>query len=141
MTQGIFAASLAFFAIVMVFAGRMMPEIGPRALAVSGGAVLGIGYILAGLAGGTDFWSLFFLIGIVGGSGIGLAYVVPITVGMRRFPDKKGLITGLAVAGFGFGATLESLSAVFLWFFLRKDGCRLDIILMLLHQGELQRLQ
>ena len=106
MTQGIFAASLAFFAIVMVVAGRMMPDIGPRALAVSGGAVLGIGYILAGLAGGTDFWSLFFLIGIVGGSGIGLAYVVPITVGMRWFPDKKGLITGLAVAGFGFGATL-----------------------------------
>ncbi|MDI6687346.1 MAG: MFS transporter [Desulfobacterales bacterium] len=67
---------------------------------------LGIGYIIAGLAGGTDFWSLFFLIGIVGGSGIGLAYVVPITVGMRWFPDKKGLITGLAVAGFGFGATL-----------------------------------
>ncbi|MDO9566574.1 MAG: OFA family MFS transporter [Candidatus Desulfaltia sp.] len=106
MTQGIFSASLAFFAIVMVVAGRMMPEMGPRALAVSGGAVLGVGYIIAGLAGGTDFWSLFFLIGIVGGSGIGLAYVVPITVGMRWFPDKKGLITGLSVAGFGFGATL-----------------------------------
>ena len=45
-------------------------------------------------------------IGIVGGAGIGLAYVVPISVCVKWFPDKKGLITGLAVAGFGFGATI-----------------------------------
>jgi OFA family oxalate/formate antiporter-like MFS transporter len=43
-------------------------------------------------------------VGLIGGAGIGLAYVVPIAVGIRWFPDKKGLITGLAVAGFGFGA-------------------------------------
>ncbi|MDX1594875.1 MAG: MFS transporter, partial [Gammaproteobacteria bacterium] len=43
-------------------------------------------------------------IGVVGGAGIGLGYVVPIAVGMRWFPDRKGMITGLAVAGFGFGA-------------------------------------
>jgi len=45
-------------------------------------------------------------IGIIGGSGIGLAYVVPIAVGVKWFPDKKGMLTGLAVAGFGFGATI-----------------------------------
>jgi OFA family oxalate/formate antiporter-like MFS transporter len=45
-------------------------------------------------------------IGIMGGAGIGLGYVVPIAVGVKWFPDKKGLITGLAVAGFGFGATI-----------------------------------
>jgi len=43
-------------------------------------------------------------IGLIGGAGIGLGYVVPIAVGMRWFPDHKGMITGLAVAGFGFGA-------------------------------------
>jgi len=42
-------------------------------------------------------------VGLVGGAGIGLGYVVPIAVGMRWFPDHKGMITGLAVAGFGFG--------------------------------------
>ena len=105
-TQAVFAAGLALFAIVMVIAGRLMPKLGPKKLAMSGGIVLGLGYLLAGLFGGTDFWSIFFFIGIIGGSGIGLAYVVPIAVGMRWFPDKKGLITGLAVAGFGFGATL-----------------------------------
>ncbi len=105
-TQAVFAAGLALFAIVMVIAGRLMPKIGPKKLAMAGGIVLGLGYLLAGLLGGTNFWAIFFFIGIIGGSGIGLAYVVPIAVGMRWFPDKKGLITGLAVAGFGFGALL-----------------------------------
>jgi OFA family oxalate/formate antiporter-like MFS transporter len=105
-TQGVFAAGLATFAIIMVIAGRIMPKLGPRVVAMAGGVVLGLGYLLAGLIGGTSFTGIFILIGIVGGAGIGLAYVVPIAVGMRWFPDKKGLITGLAVAGFGFGALL-----------------------------------
>jgi OFA family oxalate/formate antiporter-like MFS transporter len=105
-SQAIFSAGLAFFAIVMVLAGRLMPRLGPRMLAITGGVVLGLGYTLAGLIGSTGFWINLALIGVVGGSGIGLAYVVPIAVGMRWFPDKKGLINGLAVAGFGFGALL-----------------------------------
>lgn len=103
-TQYVFSAGLAFFAIVMVLAGKMMPKVGPKKLALSGGLVLGLGYILGGLIGGTNPILLILFIGVIGGSGIGLAYVVPIAVGMKWFPDKKGLITGLAVAGFGFGA-------------------------------------
>lgn len=103
-TQFVFSAGLAFFAIVMVWAGKQMPTWGPKKLAMSGGIVLGLGYILAGLVGGTNVALLVLFIGVIGGSGIGLAYVVPIAVGMRWFPDRKGLITGLAVAGFGFGA-------------------------------------
>ena len=105
-TQYVFTAGLVSFAIVMVIAGRLMPRFGPRKLAIAGGIVLGSGYLLASLHGGTEFWSVFVGVGFVGGAGIGLAYVVPIAVGMRWFPDKKGLITGLAVAGFGFGAML-----------------------------------
>ncbi len=104
--QGIFSAGLALFAIVMVLAGRMMPTVGPQKLAMAGGAVLGVGYVLAGLISPGTFWSTFLFVGVVGGSGIGLAYVVPIAIGMKWFPDRKGLITGLAVAGFGFGALL-----------------------------------
>jgi MFS transporter, OFA family, oxalate/formate antiporter len=103
-TQAVFSAGLAAFAVVMVIAGRMMPKIGPRKLAIIGGIVLGLGYMLAGITKTTSFMPLFILIGLVGGAGIGLAYVVPIAVGVRWFPDKKGLIMGLAVAGFGFGA-------------------------------------
>jgi OFA family oxalate/formate antiporter-like MFS transporter len=105
-TQWIFSAGLAAFAVVMVLAGRMMPKTGPRFLAIAGGVVLGAGYVLAGVLAGQSFRMLLVFIGLVGGAGIGLGYVVPIAVGMKWFPDKKGMITGLAVAGFGFGALL-----------------------------------
>ncbi len=103
-TQIVFGLGLAFFAIVMVFAGKKLATWGPQKLSFISGIVLGGGYLLAGLFAGTDFWPVAILIGVVGGSGIGFGYVVPIAVGMRWFPDKKGMITGLAVAGFGFGA-------------------------------------
>jgi OFA family oxalate/formate antiporter-like MFS transporter len=105
-TQWVFAIGLASFAVFMVYAGKKMGTWGPQKLVWIGGAVLGVGYFLAGLLGGTSFWALLILIGLIGGAGIGFAYVVPIAVGMRWFPDKKGMITGLAVAGFGFGALL-----------------------------------
>ncbi len=105
-TQWVFAIGLASFAIFMVIAGKKLNTYGPQKLTIIGGIVLGFGYLLAGLFGGTSFIALLLLIGLVGGAGIGLAYVVPIAVGMRWFPDKKGMITGLAVAGFGFGAML-----------------------------------
>jgi MFS family permease len=101
----VFSAGLATFAVVMVLAGKWQAKSGPTVVAFTGGLVLGLGYILGGLMG-SSFWAQFFFIGIVGGAGIGLAYVVPIAVGVKWFPDKKGLITGLAVAGFGFGATI-----------------------------------
>jgi len=104
-TAWVFSAGLATFAFVMLFAGRWQAKIGPRTVAMVGGAILGIGYVLGGFLGST-FWAQLLCIGIVGGAGIGLAYVVPIAVGVKWFPDKKGLITGLAVAGFGFGATI-----------------------------------
>lgn len=105
-TQWVFAIGLASFAISMVFAGKKIKTWGPQKLTWAGGIILGLGYILAGLIGGAGFWKLLILIGLVGGAGIGFAYVVPIAVGMKWFPDKKGMITGLAVAGFGFGAML-----------------------------------
>ncbi len=104
-TQWIFSAGLAVFALVMLFAGRWQAKVGPRTVAAVGGVVLGAGYILGGLLG-KSFWPQMICIGIIGGAGIGLAYVVPIAVGVKWFPDKKGMITGLAVAGFGFGATI-----------------------------------
>jgi OFA family oxalate/formate antiporter-like MFS transporter len=103
-TQIVFSVALASFALVMVFAGGKLATWGPRRLALSGGLVLGAGYAIAAIGGGTSFIAVLLGVGVVGGSGIGLAYVVPIAVGMRWFPDHKGMITGVAVAGFGFGA-------------------------------------
>lgn len=105
-TQWVFAIGLASFALFMVFAGKKLNTWGPRTLSWIGGIILGMGYLLSGILGGTNFTALLILIGLIGGMGIGFAYVVPIAVGMRWFPDKKGMITGLAVTGFGFGAML-----------------------------------
>jgi len=88
-----------------VLAGRLQARIGPRPIAMLGGLVLGLGYVLGGFFGQT-FAGQLICIGLIGGAGIGLAYVVPIAVGVKWFPDKKGMVTGLAVAGFGFGALL-----------------------------------
>jgi MFS family permease len=101
----VFSIGLLTFAVVMVLAGRWQAKIGPRPVAILGGIVLGAGYILAGFLG-NSFVAQLLLIGVMGGAGIGLAYVVPIAVLVKWFPDMKGLITGLAVAGFGFGATI-----------------------------------
>ncbi len=104
-TQWVFSVGLLSFAIVMVVAGRLQAKVGPRPIAVLGGIVLGLGYILGGLFG-SSFTIQIICIGIIGGTGIGLAYVVPIAVCVKWFPDHKGMITGIAVAGFGFGATI-----------------------------------
>ncbi|MBF0264275.1 MAG: OFA family MFS transporter [Gammaproteobacteria bacterium] len=105
-TQIVFAVGLATFALVMVFSGRKLTKWGPKKLAIIGGVTLGIGYMFAGSFASPDFWPVLVGIGLIGGAGIGMAYVVPIAVGMNWFPDHKGMITGLAVAGFGFGAMI-----------------------------------
>nr|MDO8135024.1 OFA family MFS transporter [Candidatus Njordarchaeum guaymaensis] len=102
-TQAIFSAGLATFAVVMILAGRLQQKIAPRTVAILGGVLLGAGYVSAGFVG-ASFIGKLLTIGIVGGAGIGFTYVVPIAVGVRWFPDRKGLLSGLAVAGFGFGA-------------------------------------
>ncbi|MBL3528786.1 MAG: OFA family MFS transporter [gamma proteobacterium endosymbiont of Lamellibrachia anaximandri] len=105
-TQWPFTVGLVAFALVMVYAGRKLYVFGPRKLTAAGGIMLGAGYLLAGVMGGESFWPTLIGAGLLGGAGIGLGYVVPIAVGMQWFPDKKGLITGVAVAGFGLGAMI-----------------------------------
>jgi len=101
-----FNVGLVTFAVVMAFiAGRWQQKIGPRKVAMVGGIVFGLGYLIAGFSG-NSFIGILIGVGVFGGAGIGLVYVVPIAVCVKWFPDKKGMITGLAVAGFGFGALI-----------------------------------
>ncbi len=109
-TQAIFSAGLLTFAIFTIIGGRFRNKYGSMKIALSGGVLLGFGYILASFVG-ASFVGKLACIGIVAGAGIGLAYVVPIAVGVSWFPDKKGLVSGLAVAGFGFGAFIWILLA------------------------------
>ncbi len=99
---------LAVFALAVIIGGRIQDRVGPRWVATAGGVILGLGLVLARW---TERWSgttaltwLTVTYAVLGGAGIGLAYVCPIATAVKWFPDKRGLITGLAVAGFGAGA-------------------------------------
>ena len=97
-----FMASLFFFAVGMIFAGRWQDKAGPRKVAIFGGLLLGVGAILSGVLYKT-IGGLVFAYGILGGLGVGFAYVTPIATCIKWFPDMRGTITGLAVFGFGAG--------------------------------------
>ena len=89
--------------------GRIQDRKGPRVVALAGVVIYSIGIILAGFARETsDLWLLILGYGVLGGFGLGLAYIVPIAMLQKWFPDKRGLITGVAVGGFGFGAVITS---------------------------------
>ena len=97
-----------------------MPRFGPRTLAVTGSLLFGAGHLLAALALHLHSLPLLWLgYGAIGGIGLGLGYVTPVATAAKWFPDKKGLVTGMVVMGFGFGALLMSkviapgLAAVF----------------------------
>jgi OFA family oxalate/formate antiporter-like MFS transporter len=101
---------LACFALAVIFGGRLQDRLGPRIVATLGGLILGLGLILARFTAsfaalpGTALVWLILTFSVLGGFGIGTAYVCPIATCVKWFPDKRGLITGLAVAGFGAGA-------------------------------------
>lgn len=101
------------FPLTMIFTGQWLPRLGPRRCAVTGGLLFGGGWLLAGL-GGTHFGFTVLGIGLLAGIGAGFAYIVPIATCIRWFPDHKGLVTGIAVAGFGGGAAMVSQIGAFL---------------------------
>jgi OFA family oxalate/formate antiporter-like MFS transporter len=87
------------------FGGMLVDKKGPRFAATLGVILYGIGTMLAFVAiKSGNIWVLYLGYGVIGGAGNGLAYVVPIATLIRWFPDRRGLITGLAVMGFGLGA-------------------------------------
>lgn len=101
-TVYIFGVGLLSFAITMIFAGKLQQKVGPKKTAILGGILIGIGVLLSSFM--TTFIGLFITYGIIFGAGIGFGYVSPIASASKWFPDKKGFINGIAVAGFGAGS-------------------------------------
>jgi OFA family oxalate/formate antiporter-like MFS transporter len=100
-----FSLAILTFALVMVLAGRLQDKVGPRIPALIGAALLVIGSLLAAQVKDPSQRALWWLsYGLVYGAGIGFGYVCPIAALAKWFPDIKGLIAGVAVAGFGGGA-------------------------------------
>lgn len=89
--------------------GRLQDRSSPRMVALIGCAVYGLGVMLASFAReASDLWLLVLGYGVVGGFGLGMAYIVPIALLQKWFPRHRAIVTGLAVGGFGFGATVTS---------------------------------
>jgi OFA family oxalate/formate antiporter-like MFS transporter len=130
-TQIVFSAALATFALVMVVAGKWQDRLGPRKVALAGALVLGLGYILASFNPGNFLWVVLTL-GIVAGAGIGIGYVCPIAAIGKSFPDKLGLATGIAVAGFGAGAFFISVLS---GKGINMPGLEVDLIQLLVTYG------
>jgi OFA family oxalate/formate antiporter-like MFS transporter len=87
--------------------GIWMRRAGPRTVALTAGVLYGLGVFLASFTDGRLWW-LYCSYGVMGGIGLGLGYIVPVATLVKWFPDKRGLITGIAVTGFGSGALITA---------------------------------
>lgn len=134
------AFSLAIFmlGVTASWGGQNLHKFGPRKLALIGAFLYAFGYIISYFAlQNESLWLLYFGYGIVGGIGLGLAYVTPVATVSKWFPDKQGLVTGMVVMGFGLGALLMSklLAPIFLEYFekdLAKTFLAIGITLLVL---------
>lgn len=94
-----YMVALAFYAIFMFFTGKFIERFHPRILLITGGLLVALGWISSAFT--TDILMLTLTYGCVSGSGVGIAYGVPLSVVAKWFPDMKGLAVGLVLVGFG----------------------------------------
>jgi MFS transporter, OFA family, oxalate/formate antiporter len=103
----VFEIAILMLGISAFVGGLWMRRKGPRVVALAAGLCYGLGVVLAGQVG--DSLALLYLTyGFLGGTGLGLGYIVPVATLIKWFPDKRGMITGIAVAGFGAGALITA---------------------------------
>jgi MFS family permease len=100
-----FSIAIFFLGVGAVLGGRWQDRAGPRPVAVTGALLWGAGNLMAGL-GTARFGAswLYLTYGVLGGLGLGLAYVTPVAAVTKWFPGRRGLGSGLVVGGFGLGA-------------------------------------
>ena len=104
-----FEVAIGTIFIGSLIGGRIQDRRGPRPVALGGAVLYSIGIMGASLVSSSDqLWLLVATYGVLGGIGLGAAYITPIAMLAKWFPDKRGLITGIAVAGFGFGAVVTA---------------------------------
>lgn len=104
---------LLVFSVFMVIGGICEKRYGPRVTATLGGIFVCLGWVLAYFT--QSLWWLYISYGVLAGIGTGLGYLPAISTGIKWFPDKRGLVTGIIIFGFGFGAAfLAPLAARFI---------------------------
>src|SRR5712664_713710 len=102
-----FTISIFVLGISAFFGGLWLNRKGPRIVALTGGFLYGAGVFLASFSD-HKLWWLYLSFGVIAGIGLGLSYIVPVAVLVKWFPERRGMITGLAVGGFGAGALITA---------------------------------
>jgi OFA family oxalate/formate antiporter-like MFS transporter len=102
-----FTISIFMLGATAYFGGLWMNRKGPRIVGMTAGVLYGIGVILASQSA-DKLWLLYLSYGFIAGTGLGFGYIVPVATLVKWFPDRRGMITGIAVCGFGGGAVLTA---------------------------------
>ena len=103
----IFTVAIVSLGLAAAFAGKWLEEVGPRKVGVVAAMCWGGGFLIGGLGIALhQLWLIYFGYGVIGGCGLGLGYVSPVSTLIRWFPDRRGMATGMAIMGFGGGAMI-----------------------------------
>ena len=103
----VFTVAIVFLGLSAAFAGKWLEKVGPRMVGVVSAVCWGGGYIIGGLGIlSHQLWLLYLGYGVIGGCGLGLGYVSPVSTLIRWFPDRRGMAAGMAIMGFGGGAMI-----------------------------------
>jgi MFS family permease len=103
----VFTVAIVFLGMAAAFAGKWLEEVGPRKVGVVSACCWGGGYLVGALGIMThQLWLLYLGYGVIGGCGLGLGYVSPVSTLIRWFPDRRGMAAGMAIMGFGGGAMI-----------------------------------
>lgn len=103
-TSWVFTIAIVCFALSFVVAGRIQDLKGPRICAFTGGLLVSAGFVFASWT--TSLVGLYLSFGVIVGLGNGFGYSTPTPVGSKWFPDKRGLVIGLMVGGYGAGSAI-----------------------------------
>ncbi|WP_042355586.1 L-lactate MFS transporter [Bacillus rubiinfantis] len=104
-----FSIAILFLGLSAAFLGHFVEKYGPRKSGLLAAIFFGIGVVGAGLAVSIGSkYLLYFFYGVLGGIGLGVGYIAPVSTLVKWFPDRRGLATGLAIMGFGFAAAVAS---------------------------------
>jgi OFA family oxalate/formate antiporter-like MFS transporter len=107
-----FQLALAVTGFGTVLGGLWQDRVGPRVVASVAGMLFGAGYLVSGWAMSQhSLMGLYAGYGVLGGLGMGMGYICPVALMTKWFPDRRGLMTGVAVMGYGAGAVIMSLIA------------------------------